>query len=141
MVTEKRQVTPSLVDVASAEHLSKMTVSDDRVKPVSSDSARARTSAIDTADAAAEATHVTSVRRAYITISYEYVSRNFRPTIPCISKQGRRRATTQSLDEVSHAGHSHALRRPLYRGHTITHVGTRLGSPPQEGVHVCNHPR
>lgn len=42
VVTCKRQVTPSLVDVASpAECLRKMTVIEDRVKPVFSDLARA----------------------------------------------------------------------------------------------------
>ena len=54
-MTGKRQVTPSLVGVSSGERLSKMTVTDDRDKPVSYDLAHARTSAIDIADAAAEA--------------------------------------------------------------------------------------
>ena len=74
MVREKRQVAPSLVDIASsAEHLRKMTVTDDRVKPASSDLACARTSAIETIDAVAEANHAASIRRAYKTISHKDV--------------------------------------------------------------------
>ena len=72
----QRQVTPSLVDVeSSADRLSKLSVSEDRVKPVSSNLARARTSAIATADATAEARNVAPVRRAYVTIGQKYVAR------------------------------------------------------------------
>ena len=46
-MTGKRQVNPSLVDVASsAERLSKLSVTGDRAKPVSSTLAHARTAAI-----------------------------------------------------------------------------------------------
>ena len=76
MVTEKRQPTPSLVDVASsAERLSKLTVSGDRPKPVSSRLAHARTAAIAAADAAADAKHEASVRRAYVTFGMKDVAR------------------------------------------------------------------
>ena len=52
MVAGKRQVTLSLVDIASsAERLSKLTVSGDRTKPVSSDLARERTAELATAAA------------------------------------------------------------------------------------------
>ena len=68
MVTAKRQVTPSLVDIASsAERLSKRIVTGDRVMPVSSRLAHARTAAIATADDAADARHDASVRRTYVT--------------------------------------------------------------------------
>ena len=51
------QVTPSLVDIASsAERLSKLTVSGDHTKSISSDLTRTRTAEIATAAAMAEAT-------------------------------------------------------------------------------------
>ena len=76
MVTGKRQVTPSLVDVASyAERLSKLSVTEDRAKPVSSRLAHARTAAIATADAAADARHEASVRRAHVTLGLTEVAR------------------------------------------------------------------
>ena len=76
VATEHRQATPSLVDVASsAESLSKLTVTVDRAKPVSSRLAHARTAAIAAADAAADAKHETSVRRAYVTLGIKDVAR------------------------------------------------------------------
>ena len=84
MVTGKRQVTPSLVDVASsAERLSKLSVTGDRAKLVSSRLAHAGTAAIATADAstiatadaAADARHEASVRRAYVTLGLKDVAR------------------------------------------------------------------
>ena len=76
MVTEKRQVTPSLVDVASsAERLSKLTVTVDRAMPVSSRLAHARTAVIAAADAAVDARHQASVRRAYVTLGLTAVAR------------------------------------------------------------------
>ena len=72
----KRPVTPSLVDVASsAERLSKLSVTEDRTKSVSSTLARTRTSAIAPADDAADSRHQASVRRAYVTIDLKYVAR------------------------------------------------------------------
>ena len=63
--TGKRQVTPSLVDVASsAERLRKLSVTGDDVKPVSSTLAHARTAEIATAAAAADVRYEASVRRA-----------------------------------------------------------------------------
>ena len=54
-MSAKRQVVPSLVDVASsAELLGRLIIADDRSKLVSSDVDHARTSAIDAAAAAAE---------------------------------------------------------------------------------------
>ena len=76
MVTRKRQATPSLVDVASsAERLSKLTVTGDRAMPVSSHLAHARTAAIATAGAAADARHEASVRRAYVTVGLKELAR------------------------------------------------------------------
>ena len=70
VVAGKRQVTPSLVGIASsAELLSKLTVSGGRTKPVSSDLARERTAELATAAALAKSTFDDSVRRAYITLS------------------------------------------------------------------------
>ena len=75
-MTGKTQAAPSLVDVASsAERLSKLTVSGDRPKPVSSRLAHARTAAIAAVDAAADARHEASVRRAYVTLGLKEVAR------------------------------------------------------------------
>ena len=140
-MTRNRKMTPSLVDVASsAEHRRKMTVTDDHVKPVPSDLYPARTSAIDTADAAGEVKHVTSVRRACITIRHTVLPRISIQSFSRISKQSRRCTATHSIGYVSHVGYSYALRRPLYRGLAITHVRTWLGPPPQEDVRACNRP-
>ena len=65
-VAGKRQVTPSLVDVASsAERWSKRSVTEDRDKSVSTTSARASASVMATVDAAADARHQAAARRAY----------------------------------------------------------------------------
>ena len=75
-VAGKRQVTPSLVDVASfAERLGKLVVTGDRAKPVSSNLAHARTAAKSTADAAADARHEAAVPRAYITLGLNDIAR------------------------------------------------------------------
>ena len=72
----KRQVTPSLVDIASAaERLSKLTVPGDRTKPVSSDLARARTAELTTAAKRAKSTLGNSVRSAYVKLTYKDVFR------------------------------------------------------------------
>ena len=60
---------------SSAERLSKLTVSGDHTKPVSSDLACARTSAIATASATAKAMFDDSVKRACVELPYEDVSR------------------------------------------------------------------
>ena len=74
-MTGKRQATPCLVNVASsAERLRKLTVSGDRVMPVSSRLAHARTAAIAAADAAADARHEASVRRANVTLDLKEVA-------------------------------------------------------------------
>ena len=76
MLAGKKPVTPSLVDISSsAERLSKLTVSGDRTKPVSLDSARERTAELATAAALAKSTLDDSVRRAYVKLSYKDVSR------------------------------------------------------------------
>ena len=68
-------MTSSLVDVASsAERLSKLSVTEERAKPVSSTLPHARASAIATADATA-ARHEASVRRADVTIGLKDVAR------------------------------------------------------------------
>ena len=76
VVAGKRQVTPSLVDVAStAERLSKLAVTRDRAKPVSSTLAQSRTAAIATTNAAADARHKASVGRDYVTPGLKDVAR------------------------------------------------------------------
>ena len=75
VVAGKKQVTRSLVDIASsAERLSKLTVSGDRTEPVSSDLARERTAEPATAAALAKSTLDDSVRQAYVKLSYKDVS-------------------------------------------------------------------
>ena len=75
-MTGKRQVTPSLVDVASsAERLSKLTVTGDRAMPVSSRLVPSRSVAIATADAAADARDEACVRHAYVTLRLKEVAR------------------------------------------------------------------
>ena len=65
----------SMVDVASsADLLSRPTTDDDRAKPVSSNVAHARTSAIDAATVTAAAKPITSVERLYVT-PLDYIDR------------------------------------------------------------------
>ena len=76
MVADKRQVTPSLMNISSsAERLSKLTLSDDRTKPVFSDLSRERTVELATAAALAKSTLDDSVRRAYVKLPHKDVSR------------------------------------------------------------------
>ena len=56
-------------------NLSKLTVSGDRAMPVSSRLAHARTAAIAAPDAATDARHEASVRRAYVTLGLKKVAR------------------------------------------------------------------
>ena len=91
MVTGKRQVTPSLVVVASSdERLSKLYVTGDRAKPVSSTLAHVRTAAIATADAAADVRYDASVRRAYVTLGLKGIGRISTLPLPAsVNKTGR----------------------------------------------------
>ena len=76
VVADKRQVTPSLVDIASStERLSKLTLSDDRTNPVSSGLARERTVELATVAALAKSALDDSVRRAYDKLPHIDVSR------------------------------------------------------------------
>ena len=76
VVAVKRQVTPSLRDIASsAEQLRKLTVSGDRTNPFSSDLAHERTAELAAAAALAKSTLDDSVWRAYVKHSYKDVSR------------------------------------------------------------------
>ena len=69
-------MTPSLVDVpSSAERLSKLSVTGNRAKPVSSTLAHVCTATIATADAAADARHDASVCRAYVTPGLKDIAR------------------------------------------------------------------
>ena len=99
MVAGKRQVTPSLVDIASsAERLSKLTVSDDRTKPVSSDLARERTAELATAAALAKSTLDDSVRRAYVKLSHKDVPRIYLLPFPAsLNKSDGTQQLTRSV--------------------------------------------
>ena len=69
-------MTPSLVDgTSSAERLSKRSVTGERTKLVSSTLAHARTAAIATADAAADARHEATVHHEYVTLGLQDVAR------------------------------------------------------------------
>ena len=59
---------PFLVDVVSSvERLGRLTMANDRSKPDSSNDAHTQTSEIDAAAGAAEAKHIASVKRLYVT--------------------------------------------------------------------------
>ena len=76
VVRAKRQVVPSLVGVASsAESLGRLTIADDCAKPVSSNVAHARSAAIEADAAAAEAKHVSSVKRLDATTPIKGIDR------------------------------------------------------------------
>ena len=70
------QVVASQMDVASSdEFLDRLIIADDHAKPVSSTIAYTRSSAINATDAAAEATHISSVNRLYVTTSLNDIDR------------------------------------------------------------------
>ena len=112
MATECSQAAPSLVDVASsAESLSKLTATENRAKPVSSRLAHARTAAIAAADAAADAKHETSVRRAYVTLGIKDVARI--ATLPFFSRLRKQRCggtATDSIGKSNYDGNINAQR-------------------------------
>lgn len=75
-VSGKRKVVPSLVNVASsAERLGRLIMFNDRAMPVSSKRIHARTSAIDSATAAAEIKHAADVKNTYIYIGLKDTAR------------------------------------------------------------------
>ena len=96
-MTGKRQVTPSLVDVApSVERLSKLSVTGARAKPASSRLAHVRTAAI--ATAYADARHGASVRRAYVTLDLKDVVRNATLPVPAsVNKAAGAQQLTRSV--------------------------------------------
>ena len=102
-VAGKRQATPSLVDVASsAERLSKRSVTGDRAKLVSSNLAHARTAAIATADAAADARHEATVHHEYVTLGLQDVARiSALPFPDCIDKTAGAQQRTRSVKAVT----------------------------------------
>ena len=66
----------SLVEAASLpERLGRLTLADDRAKPVSSNVAHAKSSALEATVAAAEAKHVSSVKRVYVTTPLKDIDR------------------------------------------------------------------
>ena len=62
---------------SSAELLGRLTITNDRAEPVSSNNAQARSSAIDVAAVAAEAKHISSVKRLYVTTPLKDIDRVF----------------------------------------------------------------
>ena len=77
-------------------------MTEDRAKPVSSTLAGARTSAIATADATADARHQSSVRRAYVTIGLKYVARiSALPFTDSINKAADAQQPTRSVKAVT----------------------------------------
>ena len=73
----------------------------DRAKPVSSTLARARTAAIATADAAADARHEASVRRAYITLGLKDIARI--STLPFLASANKAAGAQQLTGSVKAA--------------------------------------
>ena len=130
MVTRKRQATLSLVDVvSSAERLSNLTVTGDHALPMSSRLAHARTAAIATADAAADARHEASVRRAYLTLGLKEVARI--ATLPFPASVNKA-AGSQQLTRSVKAAMAEMLMRSDHRctAGLLSLVGSRLGPPP-----------
>ena len=129
------------MDVASStESLSKMTVTEDHVKPVSSELSRARPSAIATADAVTEANHVAYVRCAYVTISRIDMSRiSVLPSSAFLNKADGAQHLTRSVKS--------ATSDILVRSDDLCTEGLRsstctpLEPPPNESVRACYHPR
>ena len=87
------------MDVASsAESLSKLTVTVDLALPVSSRLDHDRTAAIAAADAAADARHEASVRRAYVTLGMKDVARIATLPFPAsVSKAAGEQQLTRSV--------------------------------------------
>ena len=123
----KRQVSPSLADVASsADRLTKLSVTEDQATIVLLTLAGVHTSAIATADAAADARHEASVRRAHFIVSVKDVARISALPFPAsVDKAADAKQLTRSVKAAT-SNVCHAKRRPLCRGATITHVGTRV---------------
>ena len=93
-----------LMDIASsAEHLSKLSVIENRDKPVSSTVARARTPAIATTNAAADGRHEASVRCAYITLGLKDVPVARIPTLPFPASVNRAAGAQQLTRSVKAA--------------------------------------
>ena len=96
IMSGKRQVAPSLVDVASsAERFSRLTIANDLAKPVSSNVAHARTSAIDAAAVAADALPISSVERLCVTTPLRDIDRI--STLPFSSSANQSEAAQQPI--------------------------------------------
>ena len=88
------QVVPSPVDVASsAELLGRLTIADDHVKPVASNVVHARTSTMEATAVAAEAMHICSVKRLYVTTPLKDIDRI--STLPFSSSVNQSEAAQQ----------------------------------------------
>ena len=88
----KRQVVPSLVEVASsAELLGRLTIVDNRVKPVSSNAGHARSAATEAASAASKAKHIC----LYVTTPLKDIDRV--STLPFSSSVNHSEATQQLI--------------------------------------------
>ena len=132
-------MTPSLVGVTpSTERLSKMTVTEDRVKLVSSDFARAHTSAINTAHAAAEANHVTSVRHPYVTVSHKDVSGI--SVLPFPASRNKADGVQQLTRSVKSAMSDIPMRSDELCTEGLQSPKWVLRPLLQQGAHACDHP-
>ena len=139
VVAGKRQVTPSLVDIASsAERLSKLTVSGDHTKPVSSDLSHARTSAIAAAAATAKATLGDSVKRAYVMLPYEDVSRISVLLFPTSLTSLKARSNSHVRFSLQCLTHSCAAMTDAQRAYERPR-GYPVGTPAPPGIHSCHN--
>ena len=130
VVSRKKQVVPSLVDVASsAALLSRLTIADDRAQPVSSNVSHARIFAIDVAAAIVEAKHI-SVKRLYETTPPKDIDRI--SALPCSSSVNQSEAA-QHLFRTTKSCLSYILILCDERNlEGLRHVVPRMGVPPQE---------
>ena len=138
VVAGKRQVTPSLVHIASfTERLSKLNVSGDRTKPFSSELAHERTAELATAAALVKSTLDGSVWRAYVTLSYKDVSRvSVLPLPASLNKSDSTQHITCSVrSTMTYSCPATTVAKRAY----VTHVGTRLDPPPPPGIQPCHN--
>ena len=133
VVSGKGPMVHALVDVASsAELLSRLAVADDHAKPVTSTVDHARTSVIDVAAAAAEAKHICTVKRPYVTSRLKDIDRESTLFFSLLGHPVGSRATAHSHTTKScmSGRHSHAVRRAQLGGLALGHVGPRMGVHP-----------
>ena len=139
MVRGKRQVVPSLLEVASsAELLGRLNIADGRAKPVSSNVSHPRSSAIEADAATAEAKDISFVKRLYVTTTLEDIDHV--STLPFSSSVSQSEAA-QQLSCATKSCLSGILMLCDERNSEglLRHVGLRVGVPPPAIFRVGHH--